>query len=287
MLWTPFSCEFQSVLSNFSSRPVQSPGTAVACGASNVKGSYVEIFNGTAVTHDVHFVQIIASGGGGNGVLSQCLMDVAIDPANGGSYTDLIPNLIVSNAGLMLGGNIWGGVWYNFPIFIPAGAQIGMRGQSNNAGGRTNSIFMRLFGKPRYPDLVRSGKYVTAFGPVLATSLGVGITPGTVAEGAWTDLSGADTTKEYWWWEAGVGVNDTGVAATGFWSDLAVGDGSNKQIVIHDIISPLQDGERISKESILPFGPYTAPAGIRPYGRMQSVGANESGYNMAAYGLGG
>lgn len=288
MLWTP-SSEFQLIISNVAdgSQPdFNNLGTTItAAGSINTKGSYTELIGGASVTHDVYAIDIIISQFGVGATASGVLIDIGVDAANGGSYTALINNLMGANAGVAANTEN-GPLAYHFPLRINAGTQIGARCQSNTAS-QAGQIWINLYCKPKRPELVRCGSFVTTFGADTATSLGTAVTPGTVAEGTYVDLAGGDTTVPHWFWQYGIGCNDTTMSNSTLFVDIGVGDGSSKHLVIKNNLVMTTTSEVVCKWPTLPQGYYDAPAGVRVYGRAQLGGTLDSNYHMAAYAVGG
>lgn len=287
MLWTP-SSEFQLYVTNVAdgTQPdFNTVGTQITAGVLNTKGSYTELISGASVTADVYAMEIVVTQFAVGATVSGVLIDIGIDPANGGSYTVLINNLMGANAGVPATTEN-GGVHYFFPLFLKAGTQVGARCQSNTAS-QTGNVAVTLYCKPSRPELVRTGSYVTTFGAATATSLGASLTPGTVSEGTYLDINGADTTLPYWFWQYGIGCNDTTMSNSTLFVDLAVGDATNKHTVIRNNLVMTSTSETVTKWNSLPQGYHEVPAGIRVYGRAQLGGTLDSNYHMCAYAVGG
>lgn len=280
MLWTPHA-EFQAIVSNFNSRPVDSGshGTTVTPGTSNVKGSWVEVFDAAALTFDAYGIEININNNAQSAEARDTLFDIGLDASDTSTFTVFIANLIGSMASPRIGFN------YYFPVFIRAGTQIGCRASVNAATARTPAVWLKLYGLPKYPELVRAGTYVDTFGAVEASSSGTAVTPGTAAEGAWTDLSGADLTKQYFWWQQGVGFNSNNIGTNVRFADLGIGDATNKHVAILDQAVLTADTETMSMMPALNCCHDTAP-GNRVYGRIQNSGAGTTNISMAAYGVG-
>lgn len=280
MLWTPANPGYQLIFDNRAA-------DTVSAGANNTKGDWIEQVSTTECAYDVYAIHIMCANIGANAVLSQCLFDVGVDPAGGGSYEVLIPNLMGSNAGSP-GVGAW--ITYYFPLFIRAGSQIGVRAQTNNASNRNFSTGIRIFGRPKYPHLARAGAYVTAIGADTATSAGVAVTPGNAAKGVYADLAGGTpTARDHWFWEFGFGINDTTfTGGNRYENDLAIGDASNKQIIYADETWFATTNEQLGRWT-QPFGGYhDTPAGMLVYGRSAcQAAAPDANCFMAAYGVGG
>lgn len=293
MLWTPPGPCFQSVVTNLTGRPVFNSGTAITAGASNAKGSYTEIINGASVTFDVYAISIDFRDGVTSADNCEIFVDLGVDYSNGGSYSVFIANLQAGHAtnfdgGVAAAGAV-GGIPYYFPLFFPSGTQFGMRAQTNDNTTKTVRAIIHLYGRPKYPHLARVGAYVDTFGANTTTTLGATVTPGTTSEGAWADISGADTTKEYWFWQMGMSFADTSMTNVGiYFQDLGVGDASNKHMVFEDIDWVTNANECLAKNgSRNRDGYYEVGAGVRPYIRAQCSGTPDASMNCCVYAVGG
>ena len=294
-LWTPPGPCFQGHVTNLSGRPASAApgGVVITAGASNTKGAYTEILGGAAVTFDVYAIALAFSESNFSADNCEILLDLAFDPTNSSSFTVKIANLQVGHAGGYDGGHATsgatGGIPFTFPLFFPAGTQFAARAQTNDNTDKSVKVLLHLYGKPKYPHLARAGAYCDTFGANIAASTGVTITPGTASEGAWTDISGADTTKPYWFWEMGLSFADTGMTNNiVYGQDLGVGDGTNNHIVIEDQYYVTNDNECISKDQRRAmFNYYEVGPGVRPYIRSQCSGVSDANMNCCVYAVGG
>lgn len=284
MLWVPSgSNAFNwSVGSHQTTRPAAAFGTSVTPG-NNTKGSWVSLLAGTSVTQDVFGLLINVNSGNKSAAAKDMLVDIGVDPSGGTSYTVLAPDLITSCAAPYNIGN--GGVWYYFPIWIRAGSRIGARASVNNATVGTVRVNVTCFGQPRNRQLIKVGTRIEAIGVTGASSSGTAVTSGTTTEGSWTSLG--TLTNPAWWFQVGMGVNDTTMAALAYHLDVAIGDASNKDIVIENSLITTTTGEQLNNmPNVADVGKY-APAGTNVYGRMQCSGTPDSNLSMVAYALGG
>ncbi|MCB1711296.1 MAG: hypothetical protein KDH96_02085 [Candidatus Riesia sp.] len=285
MLYSSISPNFQwEYHSHDTTRPGSSYGTIVtAAGSSHTKGSYTGIVT-TPTAYDTYMIWININSGTQSAVNNQGLMDIAIDPAGGTSYTELIiPDLYVTNAGNYntIGS---GGIYYIFPLFIPAGATIAARVQSNTAS-RTYRVNMRLMGLPTNPEMVRFGTKVEALGVNSASSAGTLITMGTTSEGAWTSI--ASPTYDTWWWQIGYGAADKSTSSVTYHLDVGVGDATNKKIVVKDFPVFVSG---VEEQYTLPFAVGAYGIGTPSdtvYARGQSSGAVDSNTSVIVYALSG
>jgi hypothetical protein len=286
MLWTPQN-EFHWRLSSFTGQPASAVGTSITPG-NNTKGSYTEVISDTVVVNDVYGIRINFNSNSVSTVARDTIVDIGTDPAGGTSYGVVIPDLLASCAQIYLPAatGAAGGIWYYFPLFIPAGSAIAARASVNNATVGTLSCWIQLFGRPTRPDLVKVGSRVTAYGIVAASSRGTTITPGTVSEGAYVSLG--TPSVDNWWWQVGMGVNDGSMSDNVNHLDLAYGDATNKHLILEDVPWMSDGGE--GTQSYMYEGDECCrhiPASQELWGRAQCSATPDSAISMAAYGLGG
>lgn len=270
---------FEWTNSNHLTRPTAFMGTALTP-AQNAKGSWAQCFNAAAVATDVYLVHININNAAISTVARDILMDVGIDEAGGTSYTVAINNLIGSCAGTNNGS---GGINYIFPLFIKQGSTIAVRGAVNasNLGGFR--AWIKLYGMPRNPAAVRVGSRVETLGANTAASNGTAITAGTTAEGAWTLIG--TLSNDAWWFQAGMGVNDSTMSSQCYLLDIAVGSGGEVPLIINQLwIS--NSVETHSSALYIPCEK-EVPAGSQIYARLWCEGTPDSNTSVAVYALGG
>jgi len=146
---------------------------------------------------------------------------------------------------------------------------------------------VRLYRQSRLDAGPRIGSYVKTFGETTASSSGTAVTPGTTSEGAWTQLGSATGADDnLFFWQVGVGLNNSAMNNSTYHIDMGIGDGSNKRTPILDepyfvnsveIASATWDGAYADCAS-----------GDIIYGRAQCGGGSVlTGFSMIAYGVGG
>jgi hypothetical protein len=168
---------------------LSSIGAAVTAGASNADGTAVSLFS-SALTHDVEYLRIAISGPGTSAVDSECLVTILIDPAGGTSWSPLISYLA---AGFLISFNSsnqrpWGAE-YDFPLWVPAGASLGVRARTANGSTLSLRVQATAYGGNANPASWWCGQRVSTIGAVAASSRGTLITPGASASfGSWTDM---------------------------------------------------------------------------------------------------
>jgi len=259
------------------SRPASANGTSVTPGTSGY-GTYTQILS--ALSADAYGLLVnvnswSASANSRNGVIK-----IGIDEAGGSSYTDRITGLLIGNAAPYNTGA--GGVWYFFPMLIPAGSTVAVAGH-----GSVSTAFrcgLVALGRPAQPSMIRKGSFVETLG--ISGITGTALTPGTTSDGAWTSIG--TTTNRCWWWQLAVQVDaaDTTWVGNSIHVDLAVGDGSNKDIIIQDLLLTTTTNEQASNPPLTAGVEWDTPAGSTIYMRAQTSG-NLDSYTAAAYGLGG
>lgn len=284
MLWVPSGANAYnwSSGSHVSTRPAAAFGATVTPG-NNAFGSWVQLMNSAAVARDVFAILINVNSIAVSATAKDALVDIGVDPAGGTSYSTVIPELLASCASPYNVGA--GGIWYLFPLWIRAGSSIAARASVNNATVGTARVNCRVFGSPRDQRLIKVGTRVEAIGTNTAASAGTSITSGTTSDGSWTSLG--STSRDAWWWQLGMGVNDTTMTARAYHADVAVGNASNKDIVIENAMIATTSSEQLNNAPLTFDSGKIAPAGTSVYGRLQCSGTADASLSMAAYALGG
>lgn len=282
MLFNPhFGQHFDYIVSNHTTRPSASMGTAVSAGsAANVLGGWTQLLAGSAVAYDLHFLSVYINANTRSASARDALMNIGASPAGAGGYSTIIPNLLASCAGTVL----QGGLQYHFPIYIPAGTALAANHQVNSASLGNGNVWIVGYGQPRNPESVKSGQYVISVGAVSASSAGTIITAGTTSEGAWTSLGSA--ASPCWWWQIGMGVNDATMNSVLYGADL--GAGSPQDVVINNqIFYSVANTETLSNMPAFGGVERDVDTNTVMYGRLQCNGTADSNTSMIAYGVGG
>lgn len=255
-------------------------GTSVAPGVSDAEGSWTEIASAANISVSTYGLYLKISFGSSANNPKNHLMDIGIDPAGGTSYTAVISNLPMG----MSGGN---GVMreFYFPLFVLAGSSVAVRIQGTTATANTVDVAATFFGQPKNPELARATQYSETIGTVTATT-GVAFTPGSSgAAGSWTSVG--TTTRELWWWQVGLGINDASLTAADLLLDVAYGDGSNKVMIIENMYHRMTSQETIHHG--LAMNCYKrVPGGSTIYVRGSTdIATLDSNYNVLVVGMGG
>lgn len=173
---------------NMPSTPSNNVGTQVTAGANNADGTAVSALS--ALAFDVELLQIGVQGfaaAAGNG---STLLDIMIDPAGGTSWAPLIDDLLAGmTAAANLGSAITAPHWYMFPLWVPAGASVGLQARTAHSATLSGRVILRAWGGNRNPGSWWCGQKVTSLGIDDANSKGTDHTPGnTGALSSWADL---------------------------------------------------------------------------------------------------
>lgn len=257
-------------------------GASVTPG-NNTYGSWATVLSGGSVTDDVYAIEITVHGVGVSGSATDSITNIGVDPAGGTSFSVLIPDLLTSSAAT-IGLTQTPGINFYFPVKIKAGSTIGAQASINNATVGTQRVFVKLFCRPSRPDQVRAGTYVLSFGANAAASCGTAVTAGTVSEGSYTQLGSAVGRGLFFWVVASAPINQNTMANGAHASDLALGDASNKRIIIADQIEGTDNSER--RTAVLRGSWAKAAAGDLVYTRCQS-GTAVTANSSIAYAVGG
>lgn len=251
------------------------PGTSITPGVSNAEGSWTVVATGAQIEVDIYKVEIILQGTA-VGVRNN-LLDFGWDPAGGTTYVAWMSNLVCGGARAVA----WPGRSYHFPTYIPAGSQVAIRIQGSSAAGNPFNTLVAFYGKRSRPELWPGAAYSETIGTITNT-LGVAFTPGNAADGTWVSLG--TTTKRCWWWQLGVQVDDLSQQDRRTRIQLAVGDATNRHIIIDHVVAQNSDEEMGS--SLQGECMWDVPAGSELWVRGYSSGAPDTGWNAVAVGFG-
>jgi hypothetical protein len=263
-------------------RPATGMGVACTPGTTGY-GSWVQVASATAA--DTFGLLICFNNGFTSATARNIMANIGIDIAGGSSYAVLAPDLIAGAADAYTAtGRSGNGIWYYFPIFIPAGSTIGVQGWASNAS--TFYCGVVPYQRAMNPAQFRKGSYIISVGSY-SQPRGVALTPGTLSDGAWVSLG--TTSARAWWWQIGYMVNssDTSWTAGVHHVDLAVGNGSTKDLIIQDLAVQVSASECSSNPPLSAGVEWDVPAGSTLYIRSQSSGTPDSALYALVYGCGG
>ena len=279
MLYLPFNEFSWSFSSVQNTRPAVPMGTSITPGTAPTMGAWTQIISSANMTNDAYAISICFNNGSTSAVTRNYLVDIGVDTSGGTNYSVWIPYLMAGHSAVY---NVGGGIFYNFPLYIPAGSSVAVRAMGNVT--TVFSTYISVFGKPKRPDQIQVGTKVFSFGQTLATATGTSITLGTTAEGAWTQV-GSALTQSCWWWQVGYTAVDTTFGGTAIHLDVGVGDATNKDTVLENVLVIPS-----ATETIVTFYPFMAcgigAPGEIVYMRGQTSGAADTTPSVMCWGLG-
>lgn len=285
MLFVPQGPDFQWYYSNtLTTQPSAAAyGTNITPGTTaGSYGSWSQVATAGNMAQDTYGVFICFNNGATSASARNILCEMGVDNAGGTSYQSVIPYLIAGGAYPYT--TAPGGIYYYFPLYIKSGSTVAFRAMSNLA--TTFNVSVYFYGQPRRPEAQRVGSYVDAFGVDVNNRIGTVISPGTTNEGAWTQL-GSATTRSYWWWQAGFGINSSSFGAATCHADLSAGDATNKKIINENQLWTVTSSEQNGCLPSFQNAYNNVASGQNIYGRAQQTGTPTTGTHMIAYGLGG
>ena len=276
MLFVPAGANsFGKVQESATGRPVTAMGTAVTPAVGS-KGAWAQVF--ASLAEDTFGLMICINSNTASAASRNSVVDIGIGAA--ASEIVLIPDLIAGNAASYQSPG--GGIWYYFPVAIPAGTRIAARAQ----GTVTTAfrVLVQAMQWPLQPAMIKKASFVEAIG--MTVPQGTAVTAGTTGEGAWTLLG--TTTNRCWFWQIGAQVSsaDTTHNNVTYHLDLAEGDGTDFNTLI--LSQPLNT----TSSEVAALAPYTVacevpvPAGRSIYARAQCSGTVDPLF-ITAYGAGG
>ena len=257
-------------------------GVAVTAALGNTKGSTVTIL--PALAHDIEYLRLgihrFAIDNHTTGSLAT-LLDIMIDPAGGTSWNSepLIPNLLAGSSSAMAiesAGTAGAGYWYDFPIWVPAGASLGARAQTAYTVDLTGRVIVQGYGGNRNPASWWCGQHVTAIGPDTSASKGVMVTLATTPSfSSWADFSTPTTVDARAVQFASQGEADASYANTTNYlqfgiSGTQIGPNLVRGLSSYEITGAIPTGPVFID---IPAGTQLQARGCRSYG---SAGANDA-----------
>ncbi len=283
MLHVPSANRFLFEAGTFTGRPSDTAMGVAVTPVAGSYGTYVEVISDTLITEDCYGIHIVISQAATAGAARRRLVDIGIDPAGGTSYSSAIPDLLCTNASPYGNSTLVGGVHYYFPIFIKAGSAIAARSCGN--GTQTLYVAAQVYGKPTNPEMMKVGSKVKSYGVTVANPpTGTSVTPGTTNRGTYASLGTVASGDKPFFWQFGIDSSLTALGSETFACDIAIGDASNKQLVISAAQFRETTAEQMSKPLHLD-GYYQAAPGDKVYGRMQDSQSNALSHTMGAYGV--
>jgi hypothetical protein len=256
---------------------------ALVTPVTNAYGTPQQLFG--PLSSPAYGMTINANSNTGAGVSRNTVLQILIDPAGGTSYTELMGGIVCSNAPNYTIGS--GGVWYYFPIYIPAGASVAVAARGSATAALR--VYVTIHQNPRQSSDRSLGSFVETLGLTLGNSVasGISVTAGTTALGNWTLIG--TTTKPCWYWEYGLQIStaDTAYGAQTIHVDIGVGDGTvaGTDVIVRNGHVATDGNENLGKQLRI-NREYYVPAGSDIYARLQTSNATDP-YQIVVYGCGG
>lgn len=282
-LWTP-GCSAGFVVDNWGANPSATPGTSVTPGTSGAEGSWTQVL--AALAQEVSMLYLRVSDSSATAP-KNTFLDIGWDPSGGTSYTEMISNIVVGSAAAITAAGA--GLEFLFPIRIPQTAAVAVRARGVSGTPGTLRVGVRGYGYRSAPWAFPVGQYAETIGVSETTAVdATAITPGNAADGSWVSLG--TTTRECWWWQLAYQIDNATITAEYTYIELAVGDGSNKDVILR-VMHSGTTGETCGlalNENLVPCRAYRrVPAGSTLYARGRCNNAPDTGYQAAAIGIGG
>lgn len=288
MLYVPHGNDFQWEYSNVSATRPSVVGwgfSHVPSTTSDTFSTYATLVTAANVTNDVYGIMLCFNNGATSNAIRNTLVNIGIDTAGGTNFSTRIPDLIAGSASNLSGNGM--GIWYYFPLYIPAGSSIGIQAGSSTATAFSTAVW--LYGLPRRPEAIRTGSYVTSFGASRGLNWrGTPITLGLAAEGAFTQM-GVTTTASHWWWQLGFAQSDASQTLQAVACDAAAGSSTTvNKVILTDQLWVATAAEQISNVPWIQGAYNNVGVGENLYARGQtSAIAADTGPSVILYGLGG
>lgn len=272
---------FRTWISNVTA-PAGTPGTAVTPGASDAEGSWTEVITGANMTKKGYFISVLVHSGTTSGQQKDHLLDIGVDTAGGSSYTAIISNALCGqSAAYSPTGN---GIKYGWYFVVPSGSSVAVRIQGSNATAGTVNVVVNIGCDPDEEEYIPIGLVSETVGTITG-SAGVSLTPGNGAKGSWVSLGA--TTKELFWWQVCFQISDSATTAQSYWVDLAVGNGTDYEIIISNAEFRYISSAENFINLVQLFGFKRVPLGATLYVRAACEGAPDTGCTAVAIGTGG
>lgn len=263
-------------------RPAAALGTLVTpTGSTGDFGSWVAV--GTPLTSDAYGITLILNSNNASAASRNTVVNVGIDPTGSTNYTTQIARLIAGGAHDYISHG--SSVHYYFPLFIRSGSAVAVQARGSvTASFNVAAVFYQ---QPANTSGLRYASFVDTIGIASNDNVGTSITPGTTNEGSWTLIG--NVSKRCWWWQFGVqiGTGDTTWNNNSLLVDVAVGDGSTKDIIIQNAKFHTGTQEDLSIVPYIISAERDVPSGSAIYMRIQNSGTNETAYRVAVYAAGG
>lgn len=254
-----------------------------AGGTANTKGAYGQLI--AAAGFDASFIYLEWNSTFTANTDTSSLMDIAIDPAGGTSYTVIVSNMLCGS----VGGPVQVGTRSMLiPVSIPRGSSIAARYQSVSAG-HTMQIGCRLYGgvHPNQPRLHR-GPLIT-YGVTEATSSAINVvnagSPNT--KGAWAAIGTASRQHSGVVVGLQLGTGTTGNERPFYDIGMDPAGGTAYTTIIPEIAAASSTAEEmVSADPVSAILHVSIPSGATFAARGQSAGGGgQDIFDIAVYGF--
>jgi len=260
-------------------------GTSFTCNANSADGTAVRLIPASGgLTHDAHLLVVRfhpdASNFGYNPI---CLVDILTDPAGGTSWGSIIDDLLIAAAGPGDSPDQAYQRGFIFPIWIPSGSSIGVRGRAHHTSSQAVRCHIWAFGNPSRPELWWCGTKVETLGTTASPAAGTAVTPGySPSWGSWTSI-GSVTTGTYGWIQLGHGgENTTTQSNQNMFCEIGAGSqklpGTGRYWIGHNT------SEQSKVDHTFPSW-CNIPEGTQMQARIMSGTASPAAVNLALYGV--
>lgn len=269
---------------NYPAGPLSNPttfGTAFTAGGNDADGAAVTLLS--ALGHDVHLLKLTMNGITTSTADGNAVADLLIDPAGGTSWTPLIDDLACGFANTALAGTLGvsAGGQYVFPLYIPAGASVGLRAKTAHTADITTGYAMiEVYGEPTRPEVWWCGQGVETLG--VSDSKGTSVTPGTSnAWGSWTSV-GSTTSRHLRSIQLGTNGTDSGAVSQGYYFEVGTGSVAIAAAPLARNITSGEAGYYITRQSLLHCN---IPTGTQMQVRGMGGGASVEANYVGLYGV--
>ena len=251
-----------------------------ASGTAHTKGSWTQLL--TATAFDAYWLEAKVTATQVINTDCSSLLDIGIDAAGGTSYTVVVPDVLVGQAGNINSYNSD----FTIPVYIPAGSTVAARMQSAIIS-QTAVVGVALYGGVG-DDPFPMQSHVVAYGVNTGDSGGVVCVNASIhVKSAWVEIISA-TTHPHRGVMAMMSLNtDTKTGGPALIADIGIGAGGSEVVLIADVYWETGGTEIIGNKT--PHGEILTPVpeGSRLAIRTQTS-TNNTGdeHDMALYGWG-
>jgi len=195
MLWDFNNCvsKFRYVPTSLETQPASTNGAQVTSTSNLVATGWEQFISSTPMdSHGFYTETFMSQSGTRTNHLT--IGDIGIGAS--GSETPLLPDIEYTGQSTNL--HSFQGSFQYWPVFIPAGSRLTIRGLKNGPNQVTFGVRMQLIGRGSYPFNEWIGTRVTAYGTNPAAATATSVSPSSSAStwGSWTQIV-ASTTRRH------------------------------------------------------------------------------------------